>query len=191
MSGKYAWKDTCPKPPVDADVFGETVESLERVLNRPIAPLDIVKEAAKPDSPIRASMLWDDKIAGHKYRLQQARELLGGLQLVQVRMADGTREVGRALYNIQRGEHRGYSAVARVLGESYLKSQVLLESKRDLERCLQRYRHIVALSKYLPQLEDLIGQIQADIDALAAEARREDPKRRRSVRQETEVPARG
>lgn len=188
---KYSWKDNYPKPPIDADVFGGTVEKLEEQLNRPVSPLDVVQEAENPESPIHAAIPWDDKIAAHKHRLQCARELLGGLQLVRVRMADGSREVGRALYNIQRGEHRGYSSIAKVLGEPDLKAQVLLDSKRDLERCLQRYRHIVALSKYLPQLEDLIGQIQADIDALAAEARRENPKRRRSVRQETEVPARG
>lgn len=187
---KYAWKDNYPKPLIDADVFGGTVERLEETLNRPVAPRDVVEEAAKPNSPIRSAVLWDDKIAGDKYRLQQARELLGGLQLVHVRMADGTRESGRALYNITKGNDRGYSSVRNVMSDSDLRTQILLEAKVSLERYLQRFRHTVLLAKYLPNLELLVEQIQADIEAINAEARRTEPKRRRR-RGETEVTVNG
>lgn len=46
-----------------------------------ITPEAVVKAAENPNSPLHGLFEWDDAIAGHKYRVEQAREVIRSIKL--------------------------------------------------------------------------------------------------------------
>jgi len=51
---------------------------LERLHNEEghVSPTNVLGSASDPDSPLHNYFEWDNEVAGHKYRLQQAREMI-------------------------------------------------------------------------------------------------------------------
>jgi len=46
-----------------------------------ITPEIVVISAEKPESPLHHLFEWDDSVAGHKYRIEQAREVIRSIRL--------------------------------------------------------------------------------------------------------------
>lgn len=59
------------------------VEALEELQNQhgQLSPEAVVESAADPASPLHPYFLWDDKAAGHAYRIEQARQLIRSVRV--------------------------------------------------------------------------------------------------------------
>lgn len=66
----------------------EFVLSLDR--DGEVAPADVLAAAIPEDSPIHGLFLWDDGVAGQRYRLDQARDLI---RRVKVNYVPGTKTI--------------------------------------------------------------------------------------------------
>lgn len=179
---QYAWRPGFPKPPVSADVFGTVVDEIE-ARNGAVRPVDIVEEAQKPGSPIRAALQWDNTKAADAYRLVQARQLLGGLQIVRVRIEKGPEVSSRAMYRVRpdRGPG-GYVSHNRIIGDRDLKKQVISSARRELESFLAKYAGVLALGAFTPRLQDAVDAMRDEIEMLETEAnaRRQRPREARA-----------
>lgn len=55
---------------------GDALESLRVRQDGRLRTVDVVKAAAKPESPLHPAFTWDDKIAAERCRLMEAQELI-------------------------------------------------------------------------------------------------------------------
>lgn len=168
---KYEWREGIPKPPVSAEVFGEVVERIE-AMRGAVKAADIVEEAARPGSPIRDLFEWRDEKAAESFRRDQARHYLRSLVIVRVKTKEGPTVSHRAYYVTKQDDKRGYRGVTRIMSDADLKAQVLDEAKRELESFVKKFSSIIALSAYLPRLNEVIDGMRDDIDQMRVEATR-------------------
>jgi len=57
-------------------------------LHGTLRPRDVIEDARPEDSPMHSYFEWDDGIAGNKYRIQQARELIRSFRAVATPIVD-------------------------------------------------------------------------------------------------------
>ncbi|MBS4059691.1 MAG: hypothetical protein KG029_04780 [Bacteroidetes bacterium] len=75
---KFEWRTGYISTKVVAQVVGEFLESLPE-----IKPDIVVEKAKESDNPLHPLFEWNDSIAGHKYRLGQASEIIRAVVIVE------------------------------------------------------------------------------------------------------------
>lgn len=187
---KFKWRDGGPEPKVAAETFGSVVESLagDGALAS-VPPGAIVDAARKRNSPIHALFNWDNDDAAELYRKDQARALIGRLQIVRVQVSDGPTLSSRAFFSVRVGDKRGYVAQDKILSDRDLKKQVIESAQRDLEAYLAKYAGVMAFGTFMPRLQSVLDEMKADIDALTSEATKPKTTRRSQVASAPAQPA--
>src|SRR3990167_4529437 len=95
----YKWKPNVVVA-VPAQIVGEELERIRVKHNDRLTQEDVVKEAAKKTSPLHPAFEWDDKRAGHQWRLDQAGYLIRSITVTVE--ADETKPPVRAFVNVER-----------------------------------------------------------------------------------------
>jgi hypothetical protein len=105
---------------------------------------------AKPaKSPIHKDFEWDDTIAGHQYRLEQARNILRSIMVVYTNgeSTEPTRAYHHVVVEID-GEMVPAYVPSKVVWESPdLAAQVIDDAKRELATWAKRYKEYESLSE--------------------------------------------
>ena len=117
-----------------------------------LTPALIVDVAADEDHPLHNRFEWDDEVAGRKYRLQQAKQLI---RVVRENYIDrkGSPEDVRFFHAIPREDGMVYEPLPEILGDD-LASKVLLASmEREWRSLRKRYEHFAEFRALV--LEDL------------------------------------
>lgn len=183
---QYSWKDNAPKPPVEADVFGAIKDRIESEKGI-VQPIDIVEEARNPASPIHAALPWDDAKAAEAHRLDVARRLLSSLQVVRVQIQDGPSVSSRAMFRVRpEGSKGGYASRDKIVGDRELRKQVVASARRELESFLSKYAGVVALSRFVPRLQEVMDAMRDEIEQLEVDAARRTAPARADVEVERE-----
>lgn len=169
---EYAWREGGPKPAVDPNAFGRVKERIEK-RDGITTPRAIVEEARNPRSQIHAGFEWRDNKAAERYRIAQAVNLLGKLQVVRVRTQPGITISSKAVFrvNVER-ERGGYLGVDRILGDRDLRKQVIGSAKRELQSFVSKYAEVLAMGRFISRLEEVINEMNDEIDALEVDANR-------------------
>jgi hypothetical protein len=177
MSKTYTWRPGGPKPPVDANIFGAVKDEIEAKKGI-VTPYDIVQEAKKPSSPIHAALEWNNSIAARHHRIEQARHLLGSLQIVHVRMEVSPTISSKAMFRV-RPEHSsgGYASQDRILSDRDLRRQVIASARSELECFVKKYAGILAMGTVNKRLQDVIDEITDHVEQLEVDANRRRPGR--------------
>jgi len=116
--------------PVDPQVVGEYLEEMAGDAGS-VKPEQVVRDAERKESPLHPIFDWNNDSAAHKYRLHQARVMLGNLERVTIRVTEeGTEETEhiRAFVNVR-------SPIADSedvkTDSSYMKIDVAMQDHRD------------------------------------------------------------
>lgn len=136
----------------------ELVTELKRIeaRDRLITPLAVVEEARAQTSPLHDSFDWDDKVAGEKHRLWQARQLINSVRVqIQGKIKDGYHSVVVVIKDLPT---RGYVSTEKIIDDQDLSTQVKKEALREIKRWQQTYKDIDELApvintEYLEGLE--------------------------------------
>lgn len=64
------------------EIIKHALVEIERAAGHGIRPEDVVEAARDKKHPLHSRFDWNDKIAGHKWRLQQARQLINSVRVV-------------------------------------------------------------------------------------------------------------
>ena len=116
-----------------------------------------VVEAAKDEThPLHRFFEWDDKVAAHAYRVDQARALI---RIVRVEI-DEEKEPVRAFYSINDGSGQRYHPVERVMSSATMQVALWKSAKRDLEAFKTRYRAIMEL---VEPVSDVLEKVERKI----------------------------
>lgn len=152
----FSWTNYSVKD-ADPQLVGEELEKIEiqKVLNT----TNIVEYAKNnPNSELHKCFEWDDKVASHKYRLQQANWILSSISL---EIIEEPKKVQRVYVNIKdkSTDERVFKNINEVLKNDDEYMQLVDKAKRELKNCKDRYNDLIEKQ----DLKDIIFEIYREI----------------------------
>ena len=143
----YEWK--IPKYSLPAQSAGEELERIERKHGR-ITPGNVLEESRPTGAVLHSLFEWNDSAAAEKFRLEQAREVIGNIAVVRT-------EPVRAFVNIvPANRERGYSSIVKVLSNREYAHQLLETALAEFQALRNKYAILVELA----ELFDVIDELQ-------------------------------
>ena len=155
MAKRYDWRHV-PPAKMDAQMVGEELLKIQ-VRNDGWLERKKVVDAARSDKhPLHKAFVWDDKIAGEKYREQQAGELIR--HVVNVIEREGGEPLRiRAFVSVERGDQRAFVDVDTAMSRVDLRNQVLRRALREAQEYRQRYDGLSELAEVFEAIDKTKG----------------------------------
>lgn len=115
-----------------------------------LTPGLVVKEAAKTSHPLHSRFEWDDDVAGEKYRLLQARELIAKVQIKWVD-AKGDTRTSRGFYAIRSADadEYDYDQTEEILKDPFRRRLLLNDMQRRVDELVQQFAELDEFWDYL------------------------------------------
>jgi|TARA_R100000306_G_C4358759_1_gene134174 hypothetical protein len=131
---------------VEAQVFGDRIESLRAELGDAITPVDVVEDARPPDSPTHSLFTWNDSQAAEKWRHHQARNMIDSVHVV-ISYKEMTPVTGaynqRVTITYSNGTRDGaYVPHVLALSSPIWRAQIIKEAHQGLRRWARRYSEL-------------------------------------------------
>lgn len=149
---------------VDAQVVGE---HLEEITNKHggLNPHLVVREAERKNSPLHDCFTWDDTSAAEKYRLQEARMLIGSVMVVTQQIDEPIRAFHSVKVNTNSSEDdaetRAYVSLDVALSDEEYRRQLLQQAARDLNTWRKKYGELQELYKFFSEAQRIIERYSA------------------------------
>ena len=105
-----------------------------------LTPRVVVDAARDPENPLHNRFEWDDSIAGEKYRLGQARELIR-LAVEFVEAPDGPVKV-RSFHSVNRADGHRYEPISEIATDPFMSKLVLQAAEREWKALFVKYKHL-------------------------------------------------
>ncbi len=127
----------------------KVISELKRIAaeNDGLLQPEIVVERARPESsPLHSRFEWDNTVAGHQYRIWQARHLIR----VSVELLAGTDEKMNVFVSLSPDREResgGYRIMTEVLSDAQMRAQMLADALGELELFRDKYKRLKELSE--------------------------------------------
>lgn len=156
----YEWKPNAPHPKADAQVVGEHLENL-RIARGGLTP-HLVLEDARPDTALLHDAIdWDDAVAGPKWRLEQAGQIL---RVIVAKADDASAEAPftRAFVVVSPddSEHQVYTSNFVAMADETLRRQVLARALNELDAFQRKYQDLEELADVFVAAERVAKTIQ-------------------------------
>lgn len=157
---KKIWKGKGTLTDEQAALYGQRCEDLAARLKKPGAtPEDVVDDAKKKNAPYHDYFEWDDSVAGHEYRLNQARVMLRSIE-VEVVLESGDIQKTRAFHCIVvNGDEKEYVSQSQVFSNAEWSAQIVEKAMNEARAWCQRYRQYSALAGVCNTLEEMLDDI--------------------------------
>ena len=144
---KYVFKDEGPVTIknlkiADVQAIGEELSRIEQKHDGRLTPDDVVKAAADEKSPLHPHFEWNDSVAAHQFRLDQARMIIRT-----VRIVDNSEpaKLSRAWLSVTDRGGVSYRSVSEIMKSRHLQLEVYKRAEIDLEAWMKRYREITEI----------------------------------------------
>lgn len=152
MTVTYKWKPgTIVK--LDAQLVGEELDAIRRRHNKLDAE-NVVFEAADEDSVLHPHFEWNDEIAAHNWRLDQAQYLIRHLDVVISKQDDDERTI-RAFVNVVEETERHYISVQDAMRDPELRRQVVDRAFSELESWRKRHAELTEFARVFASVDKL------------------------------------
>jgi hypothetical protein len=151
--------------PVTADLAADLIVRLGSESEDGVKPEAVVEELRPVDHPLHDFLTWEDDEAARKYRIEQARELIHAVHVVDVVVRDG-REIETASrpvfvsFRPAGKPERAYFSVDAVVRRPERIRDMLKQAMSELEGFRRRYENLVQLVgifRELDRLKDRLG----------------------------------
>lgn len=113
--------------------------------NGQLTPRIVVDEASQETSPLHSRFEWDDRIAGDKYRLTQAAQLIRVARIEYTAPGSEDRKFVRAfssLHEIGDSERAGYAPTEELIENPVTRKILLRNMERDIADLKRKYGHL-------------------------------------------------
>ena len=131
----FQWRPGFPSRGVKAKVAREEVERVRARHGGHLSPANIVEAARKGGSPIRRLFEWDDTKAARAHRLQQAREMMSAIIVVESEGDSPAHEYS----SIRVGKANAYVSTREAMKDTERRKQILDNALEDLRSWHLRY----------------------------------------------------
>jgi hypothetical protein len=103
-----------------------------------LTPAIVVEAAQAEDHPLHSRFEWDDAVAGHKYRLQQAKQLIRVVRETYIDKKGNPEDV-RFFHAIPREEGMVYEPLPEIVGDDLATKVLLASMEREWRSLRKRY----------------------------------------------------
>lgn len=155
-SEEYIWKQNA-QVNLDAQEVGRLFKKIAK-MNKGLTPALVVEHAKPKNSLLHGYFTWDDKLAGHNWRLTQARYLIR--QLVVVKVVDGDRpEPVRAFLSVKKEVDEGakkqfaYFTVTDAIRNKSYRQQILDDALREIRAWRMKYSRFQELANIFDAID--------------------------------------
>lgn len=154
----YSWK--VYQYNVPAETVGKEFEKIEKENGKVTSEL-LVKKAEPKDSPLHDLFEWDNAIAGAKYRLSQATNIIINLA-VEVEKEQKPKKI-RAYYNVSDTERKGkFINAETAFANPDTKDIILRRAYREMQSFMQKYENLTEFAPVFSAIEsirkDILGE---------------------------------
>lgn len=137
---KYSWRKGTRAP-----FSGQTFQKAIRPLGDEVTPEEVVNLATDKDSPIHKGFVWNNRVAGHLHRLEQARYYLRSVRVI-VEVEDAPPKEEFVHIHVEDEDGSRYVATEIVAAnESYI-GYAMQECVRMLRGLRKRYHFLDGLN---------------------------------------------
>ena len=148
---------------VDATVAYKVVEQLREQNDGAVTAEGLVKVAETKRNPLHHEFTWDDSVAGHEYRLIQARSMLRSFHIVREDIStDRPQRVYQVVRQPMAGSTRArhaYKSVDDIMKDDNLRAELLQRALRELISFRQRYRDLNELAVVLRSIDETLEKV--------------------------------
>ncbi len=115
-------------------------------------PEDVVAEAKSKDSPLHPKFTWDNSVAGHLYRLQEARKLI---VLVYSSLPQADNQGHQVFVSMKEDRYAGggYRTLVSVLQDTEQRSKLLAQAKQELLYFREKYKMLEELAHVFEEID--------------------------------------
>lgn len=108
-----------------------------------LTPTVVVEAATPEDAPLHSRFEWNDRVAGHKYRLDQARELIRSVRVEYI-SREGEFVGVRSYISVSRegAEAPEYVPLTEVAEDPVQRAIVLRAAEREWRSLFSKYAHL-------------------------------------------------
>lgn len=146
--------------PEKAIIYGQRVAELAARLGREtenVTPEDVVEDAKDKDAPYHLYFDWNNAVAAHKHRINQARKLIGAIVVKRINQ-EGEEEKVRAFHHVKitnkdGSEERAYVRHEIVFQQPPLRDQVISDALHQAEAWRRRWRSCVEMAEICEAIE--------------------------------------
>lgn len=154
---KYTWSNVWYKQ--DANKVGKELESIKDIGE--LTNKEILEYAEKHrDTELAKCFEWDNEIAGKKYRLKQATDILCSISIV---IDENKEPVEKTRVYVSTkskdDEQRTFKKLVDVLDDDEEYKALVQKARKELDNCQEKYRSIIKLQ----DLKDIIFDIYKNI----------------------------
>ena len=115
-----------------------------------LTPLQVVEHAIEPDSPLHPYFEWDDTIAGHRFRLEQAGGLIRRCRIDVIISPESSVRV-RKFSPVPHGDAGQYMPTDEALSGAS-RDVVLQQARRELDALRRKYSALIDFDALLQSL---------------------------------------
>lgn len=123
----------------DPQVFGDALAEITAAAGGRLTPNAVVDSARSENHPLHPHFEWDDALAAESYRLDQARNIIRMVRVVDDQATEGT---ARAFFSVNDKSGVAYRSVTEVKSSADLQMALLRQAERDLDAFSRRYRDL-------------------------------------------------
>lgn len=151
--------------PVKAEVVGREFELIEKEEGE-LSPESIVERATDKSSALHPLFEWNDKIAAHTYRIEQARIIVHNLVIIEEK-PEVEEIVYRAFVNVNEPGKKGRFINIKDAIESEESREVLLRTAiSELISFKRKYQKLAELTKVFISIDEIVREMNYE-EALA------------------------
>lgn len=154
----YSWK--MYQYSVPAEVAGREFERIEKEYGKVTSEL-LLQNSEAEDAPLHDLFEWDDAVAGHKYRLSQATNVIINLA-VEVEKEQKPKKI-RAYYNVSDTEKKGrFINAETAFSNPDTKEIILKRAYREMQSFIKKYENITEFAPVFEAIESIRKDILGD-----------------------------
>jgi len=117
-----------------------------------LTPQIVVDEARPEGSPLHSRFDWNDQIAGEKYRLVQAQQLIRAVRIEYIARGSDEKKFIRAFSSLRESsdeEVTGYAPTEQILENPVTRKILLRNMERDIADLKRKYGHLTEFAQIM------------------------------------------
>lgn len=118
-----------------------------------LTPENVVDVAADPAHPLHSRFEWDDTVAGERWRISQAGELIRRVKIVYTDEPEREPRKARAFFSSAYAKpdapKGSYSPTTEIMENPVHRRMLLAQCKRELDDFTRKYGHLVEFADLL------------------------------------------
>lgn len=150
------------------DIIKDALAEIERACGRSLRPEDVVNAARDKKHPLHSRFDWDDNAAAHKWRLQQARQIINSVRIV-------THTDSRVIvtpYYVRdpsaKPDEQGYLSVETLRTDKDVAREAIVNEFSMAASYLRRARDLAAVLGIEKEVDEVSGKVEG-LKTLAAQ----------------------